>query len=317
MRTLKWIVALVVVLAVGAGLVFYERPLWVADRQLHFKMERGGARSHFVDLPEGRIHFYEQAAKGGGGVPLLLIHGLGGRAEDFAGLMPRFAAEGFHVYAPDLLGYGQSARPASSDFSIATEERVVADFMDAEHLGRADVAGWSMGGWIALKLALDTPERVDRLAVYDSAGIVFQTTVDASLFAPKDEAAVARLIRRMSPTMKVPPPFVARDIIRRTAQREWVMERSMAAMRTGRDVVDSKLPGMQPPLLIVWGAEDVLTPPSIGVTMHQMDPRSVFATVEGCGHFAPVECTATVGKVSVQFFKANPPMPPGELSLQR
>jgi pimeloyl-ACP methyl ester carboxylesterase len=228
-----------------------------------------------------------------------------------------FAAQGFHVYALDLLGYGASDKPADSDFSIATEERVVMDFMDAIHLPHADIVGWSMGGWIALKLALDAPQRVDRIAVYDSAGIVFQTDADIALFAPTDAAGVARLIHTLSPTMAVPPSFAQRDIIRKAVRMRWVLARSMVAMRSGRDIVDFKLPGMKPPLLIVYGAQDVLTPPSVGATMHQLDPRSVFATVEGCGHFLPVECSATTAKLSTEFFKAQPPMRGGELKLAR
>jgi pimeloyl-ACP methyl ester carboxylesterase len=313
MRILKCVVLLVFVLAVVAAALVYERPLWVSDQQLHYAMWRGGARSHVVALPEGRVRYFEQ----GSGAPLLLIHGLSGRGEDFAGLMPKFAAQGFHVYAPDLLGYGESDKPADSDYSIATEERVVMDFMDAVHVPHAYVAGWSMGGWIALKLALDAPERVERIAVYDSVGVVYETDVDASLFAPTDGAGVARLIHAMSPTLKVPPPYAQRAVIRRLGKMRWVTERSVASMRSAKDVVDSKLPGMKPPLLIVWGAEDALVPPSVGVAMHRMDPRSMYATVEGCGHFAPVECSRTVAKVSGEFFRASPAMVGGELKLAR
>src|ERR1700679_3900888 len=117
MKILGRIVLLLVVLAVAAGALFYERPLWVGDQKLHFSMWRDGERSHFVELPEGRIRYFEAAGKDGD-VPLVIIHGLGGRGEDFANLMPKFAAQGFHVYAPDLLGDGQSDKPADSDFSI-------------------------------------------------------------------------------------------------------------------------------------------------------------------------------------------------------
>ena len=97
--------------------------------------------------------------------------GLGG---DDAGL----AAQGFHVYVPDLLGYGRSPKP-DVDYSISLEEKTVVEFMQAVHVPRADVGGWSMGGWIAMKLALDHPEMVDRLVVYDSAGVYFPATLAA------------------------------------------------------------------------------------------------------------------------------------------
>jgi pimeloyl-ACP methyl ester carboxylesterase len=318
MRILKRLVLLFVVLAVVAGVLMYEKPLWIGDQKLHFAMWREGAHRRSVDVPEGRIRYIEmKATTGDDGVPLLLIHGLSGRGEDFAALMPKLAAQGFHVYAPDLLGYGESDKPASSDYSIATEEHVVTGFMSAVHVKRAFIAGWSMGGWIALKLALDSPERVERIAVYDSAGIVFQDDVSVALMAPTDGAGVARLIRVMSPTLPIPPPFVQRDIIRRLGGMRWVVERSLASMHGGRDLVDFKLASMQPPLLIVFGAQDVLIPPSVGEEMHKLDPRSMYVSVDGCGHFTPVECSATTAKVTGEFFKARPAIVGGELKLAR
>jgi len=317
MKILKLLLLLAAAVVILASAVFYWNPLWVADQGLHFSMWRHGAHRHSVHIAEGRIEYFEQPATTGGGVPLVMIHGLGGRSEDFAGLMPQFAAQGFHVYAPDLLGYGDSDKPASSDFSIATEERVVTEFMDAVDLPHADVVGWSMGGWIALRLALDDPQRVDRVAVYDSAGIVFDTTADTSLFAPTDYAGVTRLFRALSPTYPLPPLFVQRAIIRKLARSRWILDRSMTAMRSGHDIVNLKLPSMKPPLLIVFGTADVLTPPSVGEAMHKLDPRSTYATVEGCGHFAPVECSVPLARATVNFFKAEPPMAGGELKLTR
>lgn len=305
----------VVVALVGAGLV-YKKPLWVADQTTHYRIWRMGGNRHFVQLPEGRIRYYDGPTnEEHGGVPLVLIHGLDGRSEDFEPLLGRFEENGFHYYALDLLGYGESDKPAWSDYSIATEERVVLHFMDAMHLKQAYVVGWSMGGWVALKLALDAPDRVERMAVYDSAGLNFETDADISLMAPTDHAGVERLIRRMSPTMKFPPPFVEQQVIGYLGRQRWVVERSLRAMRTGNDMVDTRLASMRPPLLIVHGSEDALIPPSVAETMHRLDPRSVYVSVEGCGHFAPAECADAVGKATVAFFRSQPVMVGEELTM--
>src|SRR6185312_14740623 len=315
MKILKRLLLLVVVLVIVASAIFYWNPIWMADQMLRHSMRRNGAQEHSVDVAEGRLKYFEQPAASGDGVPLVIVHGLGGRKEDFANLMPKLAAQGFHIYVPDLIGYGESDKPASSDFSIRTEEHVVTEFMDAMHLPHAYIIGWSMGGWIALRLALDEPQRVDRIAVYDSVGIVFDTTANTDLFAPTDYAGVTRLFRVLSPTLAIPPRFAQRAIIRKLAQNRWILDRSMTSMRSGRDIVDSQLAGMKPPLLIVFGTADVLTPPSVGETMHKLDPRSTYATVAGCGHFAPVECSAPIAKATVDFFKAEPAIVGGEWKL--
>ena len=57
------------------------------------------------------------------------------------------------MYAIDLLGYGESDRPQSADYSIQQESKIVEDFLVAKHLKKVDLAGWSMGGWISMVVA--------------------------------------------------------------------------------------------------------------------------------------------------------------------
>jgi len=305
MKILLRVLVVVVVIVLGSGVVFYVHPLWVADQQTRWQLWRAGVRSAYVDLPAGRIHTFEApAAVGSANIPLVLVHGLGARGEEWAPMIPGLAAKGFHVYVPDLLGYGRSARP-DVNYSVTTEEKVVVQFLDAMHLGKTDVGGWSMGGWIAMKLALDHPERVDRLVVYDSAGIYFPP-FDSVLFTPSDEAGLDRLIAMLEPHPVTLPGFVARDALRKLQGNKWIVDRSMASMMSGRDLLDFRLSGLRAPLLIVWGAEDKLIPLSVGETMHRLVPQSELKTVPGCGHLAPRECPGPEIADTVAFLMANP-----------
>src|SRR5918998_3554194 len=83
--------------------------------------------------------------------------------------MPALAAT-HRVYAPDLPGSPDSARPAA-DYSPAFFERFIAAFVDALEIGRATFIGNSFGGLIALRLALSEPARVKALVLVDSAGL--------------------------------------------------------------------------------------------------------------------------------------------------
>src|SRR5277367_5259154 len=164
------VVAFLVLLVVAAGLVFYRYPLWVGDQQLRFHLWRAGVKSDYVEAGGYKLHYFEAApSDGSGGTPLVLVHGLGARGEDWAAMIPALAAKGFHVYVPDLLGYGRSPQP-DVDYSVSLQEKTMMEFMDALGLEDSDVGGWSMGGWVALELTLDHPEMVDRLVVFDSAG---------------------------------------------------------------------------------------------------------------------------------------------------
>ena len=254
MKTLKRVLVLLILAGLLLAGAFYQRPLWVVRQGVHFGLFLHRVQSNYVMLPEGRVHYYEAESRiPGGGIPLVLVHGLGDEDESWAPMLVRLKRAGFHVYAPDLLGYGRSPKPGDSDYSISTEAQFVADFIQAIGLQRPDVGGWSMGGWIVLKLALDHPEIVNRVVVYDGAGINFQLGGGDQIFNPTDAAQMQHLADVMEPEAKPLPEFVQRAALRRFQQEQWVIDRSLASMRTGKDLLDTRLGDLTEPLLIVWG----------------------------------------------------------------
>jgi pimeloyl-ACP methyl ester carboxylesterase len=309
-------VTVVIVFALAAGLVFYFNPLWVADQQTRLQLWREGVKSEYVEAGGYRLHYFEALPPGGYGAPLVLVHGLGARGEDWSKMIPAMAAHGFHVYVPDLPGYGRSSKPTNANYSISMEEAAVVSFMQAMHVARADVGGWSMGGWVAMKLALDHPEMVDRLVVYDSAGVYFPATFGPELFVPTDAPGVARLLKMLSPHPQTMPDFVVRDVVRKLGHNGWVISRSMSAMTSGRDLLDFRLHDIRLPTLVVWGSADVLIPLSAGKSIHEGIPNSVLNVMEGCGHLAPLECWRPVAEATDAFLKAQPPMQGGEKTFQ-
>lgn len=313
MKRWLWSLLLVIVVLLGAAAAtVYLAPIAVSDAALRFHLWRGGVHSQYVNVDGYRIHYFDASAQPGqSGKPLLLVHGLGAQAEDWAPIIPTLAAQGFHVYALDLLGYGRSARP-DVDYSISLEEKMVVDFMQAVGLQQADVAGWSMGGWVALKLAVDHTAMVDRLVVYDAAGVYFPPTFPDSLFTPHDPAGLERLQAMLSPHPLALPGFVQRAAIRKLDSNAWVIERSLTSMKNGRDLLDFQLHRISRPTLVVWGASDRLIPLSVGEIMHREIPRSNLLVVDGCGHMAPSECARPVADGTIRFLLANPPMRGGQ-----
>ncbi len=317
-RTLIAVGGFAVLVAASAGLTLYLNPLWVSDQTIHFHLWRQHVRSESVQVDGYRMHYFEALPPRIHGkllapeTPLVLIHGLGSRGEDWSGMIPTLAAKGFHVYAPDLLGYGRSASPADADYSISLQERTVADFMRTLGIARADVGGWSMGGWIALKLTADNPQLVDRLVVFDAAGVYFPPTFDASLFTPSDAAGLNKLSSMLSPHPRALPAFVERAAIRKLRANAWVIDRSVASMTAGRDLMDFRLHQIKAPTLLVWGAQDVLIPLAVAQRMHRDIAGSSLLIVEGCGHLAPAECSKPVLRGTVEFLRANPPIRGGE-----
>ena len=310
-RGRRWLAAAGVVLGIVVVVIasIALRPLSYADAWLRFSLWRAGTRSRTVEVDGLRIHYFEIAAKSGGaGTPLLLVHGLGARGEDWGRLIPDLAAAGFHVYAPDLPGYGRSERP-DVPYTIAYEEAAMRSFLETMKLPHADVAGWSMGGWVSMKLAADHPEVVDRLVLLDSAGVYFPLTYDTSLFTPTDAAGLDTLLNRLTPKRVELPSFVARDFLRRSAMNAWVIKRSVAAMTSGKDLMEFRLHEIKAPTAVLWGMSDELIPPSAGEKMVRGIPGAVFVPISssdgGCGHLAPAECETQVLPAMVRFLRGD------------
>jgi pimeloyl-ACP methyl ester carboxylesterase len=318
MKTLGRLLLLIVLIGVAFDVVFYERPLWVAQQETHLGLFLHRVQSNYVMMPEGRVHYYEAESRiPGGGIPLVLVHGLADRDESWAPMLERLRRSGFHVYAPDLLGYGRSPKPSDSDYSISTQTQFVADFIQAIGLQKPNVGGWSMGGWIALKLALDHPDMVNRVVIYDSAGIRHQVVGGPQIFHPNDEAELQHLASLLEPNAKPLPSFVLKDALRHIAEGQWVVDRSMDSMEGGKDLLDARLAGLTKPLLIVWGSDDQLLPLSIGQEMHGIYPRSELDILQGCGHLEPKTCPDRAAAVTVDFLKENPPPTGGTYTLSR
>jgi len=307
-RNLRVLLCGLVALVVAAVWLVLH-PVELGIKMTDFALWRGGATSRYTTVDGHRIHYYEETPRARSGTvhatPVVLVHGLGARVEDWVVLMPALARRGYHVYALDLLGYGRSEQPKDATFSIDEEEDVVRGFMDDRGVRQADVVGWSLGGWIAMKLALDTPERVRRVVGLGAAGIYFPPPIPLSDFAPHTVAELRELVNALEPKDKRLPPQVERDALRRMERNAWVVERTEESMVSGKDLLDFRLGGMKQPVLLVWGEADRMTPVATGLRMQSLIQNAQLVAIPKCGHLAPVECGGRV-KLPVAAFLGAP-----------
>ncbi len=294
--------SLLILLAVFS-IAVYERPLWVVDQGIYLQFAMDGIHSEYAQVGPYRVHYFV----GGRGTPLLLIHGLGARAEDWAPALSTFTQNGFRVYVIDLLGCGRTDHPDIA-YTIQQQVDMVRQFLNVLHIQQADVAGWSLGGWVALKLASESPQRVQRLVLYDSAGLTFYASFSPEVFTPTDREGLEQLQALLVPHPASIPNFLARDILRRLQKNYWVVHRTVHSILAGEDRMDGRLSSVSVPVLIAWGAQDTLIPPTIADEMHQEMPQSVLELYAGCGHTAPATCASRMIPNTVKFLQSQPPM---------
>ncbi len=302
-RRIRNILLVLLALIVAAAAFFYVRPLAVLGAAQRFEMRRAGMEDRDVQLAAGRIHYFVM----GEGRPLLLVHGLGATADAWFPYLRAGAAQGFKVYALDMLGFGESEKP-DVDYTIARQVDVLRQFLDAEGIQKVDLGGGSMGGWIALAFAHSYPERVERLVLFDSVGMPLDMTIDyRKVLRPKTPADWGALEKIIAAKPQNTPEFIARDIVRTFGAGNWVMGRTLDSMLTGREYLDGKLGNVRMPVLIVWGRQDALTPLAMGEAMHREMPQSELKVFDGCGHIALLECEAEILPLTFQFLKAEAP----------
>jgi pimeloyl-ACP methyl ester carboxylesterase len=300
-RKLVWTLAIVAVLLVAIGVAFYERPVSFVEGLVHTQLALAGVHSHDVTVEGHRMHYYVAGPEDGR--PVVLVHGLGGQAEDWRNLTPFLRAAGFRVYTPDLFGFGRSDRPAEFSYSIPDQAASVFAFMDAMGLKQVDLGGLSMGGWIVQRMAADHPERIRKLMIFDSAGLNQKPSWNTALFTPASGAELDELDALLMPHPPEVPPFVVHDLLRLSRDHAWVMHRALESMLAGHDTTDALLPQLKMPVLIVWGELDHIMPLAQGEMMHQLVRQSQLEVVEGCGHLAVVQCADRIGSKVQAFLK--------------
>jgi pimeloyl-ACP methyl ester carboxylesterase len=296
------VLSVMLLLALGFGILAWRNPLWLVDRQIDARLRLNGLHSEYVTVNGYKMHYLV----GGTGRPLVLVHGLGSRAEDWANLIPQLVDGGNRVYAVDLLGYGQSSQPGNAAYSISQQAAMVEGFLDSQHLQQVDLAGWSMGGWISMQVALQQPQRIRRLVLLDSAGLRFKLGFPPSLFQPASPTDLAALEELLVPHPRPLPRFLAMAMLRRGDRVGWVVRRSVQSMLTGDDLLDGKLGGLTMPVLIGWGDQDRLIPISVGYQLHEQILQSELDVYTDCGHLAPGQCVDQVGPSVVGFLNAQP-----------
>ncbi|MGC9223686.1 MAG: alpha/beta fold hydrolase [Terracidiphilus sp.] len=289
-RRTFWSLLLLALTATGG---FFLYPVSYFNAWTYLREDFSGVESRAVRVDGYRMHYLAEGPADGQAI--VLVHGLGARAEDWSNLAPYLAQAGFRVYMPDLVGYGRSERPANFSYSVRDEANIVVDFMNTMGIRQAEVGGWSMGGWIAVLVAAQHPERVSRLMLFDSAGLYVRPEFNTALFTPVSRAQLSQLQALLTPRPRPIPAFIARDILRNYRSNGWVVQRALATMLTGQDVVDGLLPRLRMPVLLAWGALDRITPLAQGQAMHSLIPQSQLDVFAGCGHLAPMECAAAEG----------------------
>lgn len=265
----------------------------------------------YAEVEGHRLAYYDSGATGEdtGKPPLLFVHGLGSNLSFWRYNLNAFTAR-HRVLALDLPGYGLSDK-ADVDGTMRAFSRAVAGFMDALGIEQAHVVGVSMGGQVAMTLALAAPDRVASLALVSPAGIeqfdAAQATMLKTLFTPEAIQGTPPAMYRQNVMLN----FATWDetyawiIEQRRAQEQradfpeyaTVNAASVAGMLDGP--VYDRLGELEMPVLVIYGRGDKLIPnrylhpewttEQVAMAAAEAMPHARIVLLERAGHVLMIE----------------------------
>ena len=270
--------------------------------------------SKFVSVDGARVHYQEfgDASK----PTIVMIHGYTASLYVWKTVAPMLADAGFHIVALDLLGFGYSDKPSWFDYAITSQARMVARFMNRLGIGRATLVGSSYGGAVASTLALDYPERVEKLVLVDTVSndnLRNHPILKLASIPGLGEALTPFLVDsrafqryRMRGTLAKPNHDLITDdrvesILRplTAADAHHSLLATSRAWSANRIEQDAHL--ITQPTLIVWGEDDKVIPVEDGYTLHRSILNSRFVILKNCGHVPQEEKSETFAELVSEF----------------
>ena len=224
--------------------------------------------------------------RGGSGQPLLFLHGASG-APVILPFMERLA-ERFDVLVPEHPGYGQSDEPAWLE-NIHDVAYFYLDFLKQLELRNVTLVGNSMGGWMAMEIAVRDTSRLKSVVLVSPAGISAPGVQPADIFLMPDE----QLVRNLFHDPKLAEARLAAPVTPEGIDIALKNKHTTARLAWEPRLHDPHLPKwlhrIDVPVKIVWGREDRILPVQFLEHFRRLMPKAQTYVVEGAGHLPHAE----------------------------
>lgn len=262
----------------------------------------------FADIEGTRVRYLDT---GGEGEPVVMIHGFASSLETWDAVRPAIE-KNRRIIAMDLKGFGWTDRP-EGDYSPEAQARLVLGLMTQRGVDRATIVAHSWGASVALAVALMSPERVQRMALYDAW--VYEAQLPPffhwsrapgvgealfSLYYP--ERADERMSLAFYDRSLVSEPLV--EAVEAALERPGTLAAALAAVRGQRYAqVEGRYRTVKQKVLLLWGREDLVTPLSYGERLAHDLPGSRLIVYPTCGHFPMLEAVAASNRDLLAFLE--------------
>ncbi len=261
-----------------------------------------GLEKKEAEIGTATLHYYEGEAAGTSAEgesrkeTVILVHGFAAEKAHwiyFAGAMP----DTYHYLIPDLPGHGENSCTGGESYDLESQAEAILSFADTLGVRRFHIAGNSMGGHLAAKLAVDHPDRLLSLILLDAAGVDSpQPSRSEELIARGDNPLVPESredYRRLMEISfyEVPDmPWPSEAVNYRTAlSRRGCNARIWEDYTGNSETITEELSSIEAPTLILWGSHDSIIDVSAAGVFASQIPRARTVIIPRCGHAPMLE----------------------------
>jgi pimeloyl-ACP methyl ester carboxylesterase len=238
--------------------------------------------------------------RGGKGVPLIYLHGTDGLAQ-WPAILDTLA-ERFDVIVPDHPGFGGSEVPGWID-DVSDLAYLYLDAIEALGLSGVHVVGQSLGGWIALEMAVRSTQRLRSLTLISAAGIHVKGVPKADVFMidPEEQARLAYAdsdIGEQAAERAAAEKYQDLAILNRIASARFGWQPRFFNPRLER-----WLHRVNVPTHVIWGDDDRIIPPAYADAFHRLIPGSTLTMIPNAGHLPHIERASAVAQAMAAFLQ--------------
>ena len=230
-----------------------------------------------------KLKSYNYIEKGEGQV-IILLHGLMGGLSNFKGVLDFFSSKGYKVIIPELPIYTLPLKittvTAFSDF--------LEDFIKYKNLNNVIILGNSLGGHIGLIFSNKNPNFVKSLILTGSSGL-YENSMGESYPKRENYEYIKRKTQEVFYNSRVATKEIVDEVFETVNNREKLVRTLAIAKSAIRHNMSEELPNIKTPTLLIWGENDLVTPPEVATEFKSLLPNSKLKWIKKCGHAPMME----------------------------
>ena len=232
----------------------------------------------------------------GEGTPIIILHGLMGGLSNFDAVTDFFSENGFKVVIPELPLYTKPLLKTN----VKSFANYLYDFINYKNYDKVILLGNSLGGHIGLYHTKLYPEKIKALVVTGSSGL-YESAMGSGYTKRSDYEVIKKKAQEVFYDPEIATKEIVDEVYATVNDRNKLIKTLAIAKSAIRHNMSKDLPNMETPTCIIWGKNDIVTPPEVAEVFQELLPDSDLFWIDKCGHAAMMEHPEEFNQILLQW----------------